>query len=75
MRPDLNPSQARALTRLAEHGGIARTVPFMNTHDVYRSTLQSLERRQLTRSIEHRQRNGAVVHMTRLTDAGREARS
>lgn len=72
MRPDLNPAQARALTRLAEHGGIARTVPFMHTHDVYRSTLQSLERRQLTRSIEHRNRDGSVVHMTRLTDAGRE---
>ena len=72
MRPDLNPSQARALALLAEHGGIAQTRHLYLGGEVHRATLRYLERRGLTRSIEHRNRDGSVMHMTRLTEAGRE---
>lgn len=72
MQPSLNPTQARAVETLKQLGGIAQTRHLYLGHEIPRATLRYLERRQLTRSIEHRQRNGSVVHMTRLTDAGRE---
>lgn len=46
----MNPMQKRALDLLRDLGGEAKTMHLVLGHGVYRATLQSLERRGLTRT-------------------------